>query len=189
MAKSTRTIYREKALQHYVQSWEKVTLPRFVAPRVFTFLWLLLVLLLAAALLAWLGQVPTYATGSGFVLSQGTSVSNSSGAATIVVFIPATSDLNVKVGLPVQVQIGSTGPQLNTTVATVGTTVLSPSDIRQRYGLDGSLANIVTQPSIVLTANAGSALSAKTYAGSLVSVQVQVGTQRVLSLFNQLIGA
>ncbi|HVB21119.1 MAG TPA: hypothetical protein VNG51_04155 [Ktedonobacteraceae bacterium] len=189
MAKSTRTIYREKALQHYVQSWEKVTLPRFVAPSVFTFLWLLLVLLLAATLLAWLGQVPVYTTGSGFVLSQASLVSDSSDAATVVVFLPATSALNVKVGLPMQVQIGATGPQLNTTVTTVETTVLSPSVIRQRYSLNGSLANIVTQPSIVLTAKLGSALSAKTYAGSLVSVQVQVGTQRVLSLFNQLIGA
>lgn len=189
MVKSTRTIYREKALQHYVQSWEKVTLPRFVAPSVFTFLWLLLALLLAAALLAWLGEVPIYASGSGFVLSQGASASNSADAATVVVFLPATADSNVKVGLPIQVQIGSTGPQLNATVTTVETTVLSPSDIRQRYGLTGSLATIVTQPSIVLTVNPGSALSAKTYAGSLVSVQVQVGTQRVLSLFNQLIGA
>ena len=183
MAKSTRIIYREKALQHYVQSWEKVTLPRFVAPSVFTFLWLLLVLLLAATLLAWLGQVPVYTPGSGFVLNQDqeTPVSNSSNAATVVIFLPATSDLKVKVGSPIQVQIGSTGPQLNATVTTVETTVLSPSDIRQRYSLNGSLANIVTQPSIVLTANLGSALSAKTYAGSLVSVQIQVGTQRVLS--------
>lgn len=189
MAKSTRTIYREKALQHYVQSWEKVTLPRFVAPPIFTFLWLLLLLLLAATLLAWLVQVPTYTTGSGFVLNQGTSASNSSNTATAVIFLPATSNLNVRVGLPIQVQIGSAGPQLNTTVTTVETTVLSPFALRQRYSLNGSLATIVTQPSIVLTANLGSAVSTNMYAGSMVNAQVQVGTQRVLSLLNQLIGA
>lgn len=189
MAKSTRTIYREKALQHYVQSWEKVTLPRFVAPPVFTFLWLLLLLLLAATLLAWLGQVPAYATGSGFVFTQGATASTNSSSATAVIFLPATSNFNVKVGSPIQVQIGPTGPQVNTTVTSVETTALSPSAIRQRYSLTGSLASIVTQPSIVLTANLGSAFSTNMYAGSLVSAQVQIGTQRVLSLLNQLIGA
>lgn len=178
MALSRRTMFRDKALQYYTQSREKDILPRFVTPPVFLFLWMLLVLLLAAAVLAWLGQVPTYVTGSGVVLSQ---VSKDGGAVSVI-FLPATPSLHVQPGLPVRLQVGATGPVLSTTVATVDDAVISPAQARQRYKLTGDLASVITQPSIVITAMLGASTPAKTYAGSTVSAQAQVGSRRVLSL-------
>jgi hypothetical protein len=187
MAGNKRPIYREKALQRYAGGWEKSILPRIVAPSVFTFLWVMLALLFTATLFSWLGEFPTYATGAGLVLAQ----SKSNDEAQAVVFLPANASAAVRVGSPVLVQIGSTGPHLTTTIASVGQNVMSPSDIRQRYALTGTLAGTVTQPSHVLMVNLGPTFSETQYAGSLIQAQVQVGMQRVLSLLpglNQSIG-
>jgi hypothetical protein len=191
MAASKRTIFRNKAMQHYTQSREKDILPRFVAPPVFIFLWILLGLLFIATVLAWLEQVPTYVTGSGVVLDQGVGTQNGGNEAVAVVFLPATTSLKVTAGQPIQVQVGSSGPQLSGTIATVKPGVLSPSQARQQYGLNGSLAQVITQPSVAVTVQLGPGFSTQTYAGSIVNAQVQVGTRRVLSLLpwiGQLIG-
>jgi hypothetical protein len=174
--------FRKKALQHYAQSWEKSILPRFIAPPVFLFLWILLGLLFVATFLAWLGEVPTYAVGSGLVLSQNQVPISNNDPATAVIFLPASPSLKVQAGMPVQVQIGSTGPQLTTRVTTVEQAAMSPDAIRQQYGLDGPLAETITQPSLVLTITLSTTVPTALYAGSLVHAQVQVGTHRILSL-------
>lgn len=186
-----RSIFRNKALQYYAQSREKDVLPRFVAPPVFIFLWVLLGLLLVATLLAWLGQVPTYVAGSGVVLNQGIKTQQGGNEVVAVVFLPATPSLHLRAGLPIQVQIGTTGPQLTGTIDTVQPGVISPSDARKRYSLNGDLAQVITQPSIAVTVRLGADVLAQMYAGSSVSAQVQVGTRSVLSLLpviGQLIG-
>ena len=177
-----RAIFRNKALQYYAQSREKDVLPRLVAPPVFIFLWVLLGLLLVATLLAWLGQVPTYVAGSGVVLNSGVKTKQGGQEAVAVVFLPATPSLNVRAGLPIQVQIGSSGPQLTSTIDTVQPGVISPSDARERYSLTGDLAQVITQPSIAVTVRLGADVSTQMYAGSLVGAQVQVGTRSILSL-------
>src|SRR5436190_4446530 len=118
MANTKRTIFRNKALQYYAQSREKDVLPRFVAPPVFIFLWVLLGLLLITTLVAWLGQVPTYVAGSGVVLNQGIKMQQGGNEAVAVIFLPATPSLDVRAGLPMQVQIGTRGPQLNSAIDT-----------------------------------------------------------------------
>ncbi len=187
MAGKKRPIYREKALQHYAGGWEKSILPRVVTPSVFTFLWILLALLFTATLFSWLGEFPTYATGAGLVLTQ----SQSNDEAQAVVFLPANAAAQVRVGAPVLLQIGSTGPHITTMIAAVGQNVMSPNEIRQRYALTGVLAGTVSQPSLVLMVKLGPTFATALYAGSLMQAQVQVGTQRVLSLLpglNQFIG-
>jgi hypothetical protein len=177
-----RTIFRDKALQQYEQSRNKTVLPRYVSPPVFVFLWVLLALLAIAGVAAWLGQVPTYVAASGVVLEPGSTTQQGSDEAVAVVFVPATPSLKLRPGLPIQLQIGSTGPQLTTTIATVAPGVVSPSEARAQYALGGVAAAVITQPSVAVTARLGPGISAQMYAGSIVSAQVQVGTQSVLSL-------
>lgn len=171
-----KPMFRSKALTYYARSREKDVLPRFVAPRAFVFLWILMALLLIATLGAWLTQAPTYEVASGVILNtQGQN-------ATAVVFLPATSSLKLRTGLPVLLQIGTVGPQLSTTIATVEPGVMSPEQARTHYALNGNLALVVTEPSIAVTVTLGSDIPAQMYAGSVVGAQVQVGTRRVLSL-------
>ena len=182
MTASKRTIFRHKALQQYEQSRNKTVLPRYVSPPIFVCLWILLGLLIIARVAAWLGQVPTYVARSGVVLDPGSTTQQGGNEGVAVVFVPATPSLTLRPGLPVQLQIGSTGPQLTTTIATVEPGMVSPNEARDRYALGGVASAVITQPSVVVTARLGPSIPAQVYAGSIVSAQVQVGTRSVLSL-------
>lgn len=182
MTASERTIFRHKALQQYEQSRNKTVLPRYVSPPVFVCLWILLGLLIIAGVAAWLGQVPTYVAGSGVVLDPGSTTQQGGNEAVAVVFVPATASLTLRPGLPVQLQIGSTGPQVASTITTVEPGIVSPNEARDRYALGGVASAVITQPSVVVTARLGPSIQAQAYAGSIVSAQVQVGTRSVLSL-------
>lgn len=178
-----RQIFRERAIQSYRQGREKDILPRFVSPPVFLFLWIILGLCLVAGWVAWSIRVPIYVDGTGVMAAS---------EARVVVFVSAVHQQRLHAGEPVQMQLGTTGPRLRRTVTTVVPTLLSPEEARQDYHLDGTLALLVTEPSVVLVIalDASSALSA--YAGSIVSAHVQVGDVRLLSflpLVGQWIGA
>ncbi len=175
-------MFRSKALTYYARSREKDVLPRFVAPRAFVFLWILMALLLIATLGAWLAQAPTYAIGSGVILGAQGGTQQSDGETTAVIFLPETSSLHLQAGLPMLMQIGTAGPQLSGTIATVEPGVLSPEQARKQYALTGNLALVVTEPSVAVTVKLGPDIPAQMYAGSVVGAQVQVGTRRVLSL-------
>ncbi|MGZ3630490.1 MAG: hypothetical protein ACXVDN_22895 [Ktedonobacteraceae bacterium] len=170
------SIFRSKTVQKYTQNREKSVLPRVVTPPVFVLCWIILGLLTAAGITAWSGQVPLYVAGSGVILNQSTSTNQSNGA-TAAIVLPASDVSNVRVGLPIQVHIGQSGPSLNRAVDSIGQNLLSPSQIQQKYGLG------VAEPSLVVTVGLGAAIPESLYAGSLVQAQVQIGSQSLLSLF------
>ncbi len=186
-----RSIFRDQAIKSYIQKRDKDVLPHLVSPPVFLFLWIMLGLLLTMGVLAWLAQVPIYLAGPGIILEQQPSSTSGQSEAIALIFFPASSASQVRAGLPVQVQLGSTGPALTTNIDQVEPGILSPSAARTRYALDSSVSQLLTQPVIAVEARLGPPISDQMYAGSVVSAQVQVGSRRVLSLlpgFAQLIG-
>ncbi len=172
-----RAIFRNQALQKYRQNQEKSVLPRIVAPPVFLFFWILLITLTSAGVVAWLGQVPLYVTGSGTVIDKNITANQDNDEAVAIIVLPASEVVHVHAGLPVQVQIGSTGPQVHRIVDSVSSAVLSPSEVRQSYGI------AMTDPAQVVSLKLGPTISRRTYAGSPVHVQIQIGSQRLISLF------
>ncbi len=137
--------------------------------------------------------MPTYVVTGGVVLDQGViQGQQASEGAMAIVFVPASHSAQVHVGQPILLQIGVTETQLLYTVQRVEPGILSPNEARSRYGLDAATTHIISGPSMVLTISLGPAFQAQQYAGSTVSAQIQVGSQRVLSLLpglGQWIGA
>ena len=171
------TFFREKAIQKYVQSREKNVLPRLVSPPTFALLWIILVMMIATGLVSWLGQTPRYVTASGLIPPDKSAAgTQGKDEAVAIIFLPATSPLQVRAGMPAQVQIGSAGLQVTGTIGTIEPTVLSPSQIHQLYTLE------VTDPAFVATIKLGSNISGRLFAGSPVQAQIQVGSQRLLAL-------
>jgi hypothetical protein len=138
---------------------------------------------MAAGLLAWFVQVPTYVDGSGIILAPGAMRQPADGETVAVVFLPPDQAAHVRGGLPVHVQIGSVGAYVQGTIAKVEPGITSPDALRQRYRLDGVGSVLLTQPSTVLIVRLGTALPATAYAGSLVTAKVEIGSQRLLALF------
>ena len=56
-----RSIFRADAVRRYVQSQQRAVLPRFVCPRTFLYLWILLgLLLLTGGLVTWFARGPLF---------------------------------------------------------------------------------------------------------------------------------
>jgi hypothetical protein len=172
-----RSIFRSKAVEHYLRSREKTILPLFIAPPVFAFYWLLLGIFLISGLIAWFGQVPLYASGSGLISVQSTTENQDKAQVTALIFLPASSSTRPQPGWPALVQIGPTSPQLNGTVDTIKPGVLSPSEVQKQYAFKVFTSVIVV--SVKLEVQAANDLDAE----SPVSAQIQVGSQRLLALF------
>ncbi len=182
MPQLQRPLFREHALQHYLQKREKDILPHSVSPPIFVCTWLLLCLAIAVGLFAATQNVPVQVGGSGIVLAQQPHEALESKGGIALLFLPAREAKLVHVGEPSRLQIGLTGPSYMSTIAQVEPGVHSPNDIYQRYGLNCSAMPTITEPSVVVHVRLAPSMSSHLYAGSPVMAQVQIGTQRVLSL-------
>ena len=176
------TIFRQSAITAYKRGMEKADVPRLISWPIIVCLWLLLGVLLAAGFLAWYVQVPTYEDGSGIILARGDMLQPAYGEMVAVVFLPPDQAAHMRVGLPVDVQIGSAGVLVQSTIAQVEPGITSPDAARQRYRLGGADALLITQPSIVVIIKLGTTLPATSYAGSLCTAKVEIGSQRLLAL-------
>lgn len=169
-----RSIFRPDAIKHYTQNRDKDILPRFVSFPVSVFLWLLLALFIVAGVLAWSTSMPVYANGAGTVLHE-----KNEDASVVTFFSPS---LQVRPGLRVLVHVGATGPYIHGKIVQVLPYHISPYVARQRYELAGSSASTINQPSIVALIKLDRNVPLRNYAGTTVTVRVEIGSQRVISL-------
>jgi len=161
---------------------EKDVVLRLISWPIIVCLWVLLGVLLAAGFLVWFAQVPTYVSGSGIILAQGDTLQPEYGKTVAIVFLPPDQSAQIRVGLPVDIQIGSAGMHVQSTIAQVEPGITSPDAARQRYRLGGVGALLITQPSIVAIIKLGTVLPATTYAGSSLTARVETGSQRLITL-------
>ncbi len=148
MSQAQRPLFREHALKHYLQKREKDILPRLVSPPTFICGWFLLCLVVAVGVAAWLEKVPIFVNGSGIVLAQEQgNVSGDGGTARI--FLPAGEAHLVRVGEATLLQVGMTGSGFTSKIVHVESGVLSPDDVRKRYGFNYSGMPVITGPSTV----------------------------------------
>jgi hypothetical protein len=188
MSQSPRPLFREHALKEYMQRREKDVLPRSVAPPTMLFVWLLLLITLTLLFLTWETRVPTFISGSGLLLFP-TSSTNTQTSEMVLAFLPPASLPKLHPGLLVQIQFGSSTQHIQRSITHVLPTIQSPQSIRQKYALDASSGALITQPEAVAEIQLSN-LDTR-YADSQVTIQVQVGQQKVLSLipgFDRLIG-
>src|SRR5579884_808791 len=102
MIRSPRSIFREKALRHYVQNQEKTVLPRFISPPVIFVLWAFLILFLAGGAIAWLYQIPVNLAAAGEISTQAVH-----GQALIVIIVSTRQVSLLHPDQPARFQIGN----------------------------------------------------------------------------------
>lgn len=175
-------IFRQKAWEAYVGKQEQAVLPRLVNPSVFVFCWILFAFLLSAGSFALWEQVPIYASGSGILLEQTTASRSALHEMVALIFVPASHPLSVQQGANIQLQFGKTGPDGSGQIERVELGLISPQEARQRYQLTGIAALLITRPSMVVLVRLAPPLPQQLYTGSLVSTQVPIGTQPLLTL-------
>ncbi len=177
MSNARRPIFRDAAIKQYIQGRDKDVLPRYVSPPIFLFLWIVVGFCITTGLIAWSTRIPVYVSGLGTVVKE-----HRSGQMVAIIFLSPDQRLRVRPGEPAQLQIGTLGPLLKQTVTFVKPNILSPGEARQDYNLDGAISLVVPQPSFVVVVALDARLVSPLYRGSLLRAEIQVGSQRVLSL-------
>lgn len=192
MSQPRRQIFREHALQQYMQRQEEDVLPQFVSPPVFLFCWLLFVLVLLAGWIAWMTRVPTYVNGTGVVAASDRRVNAQQNEFDALVFIPVSESQRLHNGLHGAVEVGSSGQYVASQVSSIETQTYSPDAVQNRYKLSCSVAQSVAEPVIVLHMRVRLPVNEHVQSGTALQARVQVGTQRILALFpvvDELLGA
>ena len=180
-----RSIYRNDALLRYARTKDKSILPRFVSTYTVACLWTFLGLLLAGGLVTCLVHVPIYASGPAIVVESAAYGHISPDKFVMVAFLPADSLSHLRVGQDLFVNIDEKIDRLSRPIIAVEPEVSSPDKARRHFLLNGELALAITQPVAVAIAQLEplpSGLPASSFAGSIYPVNVEVGSQRLISL-------
>ncbi|MTD53752.1 hypothetical protein [Amycolatopsis pithecellobii] len=175
-----RPIFRPRAIEEYRRRTEKDIVPRLVGRPIIVCAWILLVLLVGAAALAWSIRIPTYLSAPGLVVGPQELRAADAGAAAVL-FLPPDQSSQVLVGRTVKMRIGSSDTYAQGAIAQVESGAISPEAARERYRVEVG-SDLITEPSVVATVRLGQALPAVTYAGSRITAEVDSGSQRLLAL-------
>lgn len=158
-----------------MQAKAQTVLPRFIAPPAPLCLWLLLGCLFTVSGLAWLAHVPVYRNGIATVV-------NSNDEELIVAFFPPESKSEMRAGQNLSLKLDPAGPPLVRTIAAIEPGILSPADARKKFNLDNATAR---SPAAIVIARLGKpseTLPANAYEGVVVDAQVEIGSQRLVTL-------
>jgi len=190
MPESEHSIFRESAIKRYQQRQDQGILLRVSYPPALVFFWMFLPLLLAAGGFAWSMQVPIQVQSRGVIVEQ--EIVGKIGTEVMAVLFLAPDQLTgLHIGQPAVVSIGSMPINVPGLVERLDTALISPNEARNRFNLQGGLAQVITGPSITVTISIGRSAATQLYAGSLCNAQIQTGSQNALSLlpgFKQLFG-
>jgi hypothetical protein len=168
-------IFRANAIRSYIAGREETVFPRFVSPRVFIYLWILMALLLSMVMVAWYIKYPIY--DSAMAIATGDNSSQAAARVKLVVLLPPTMQIDGPLILT------SAQGRLNTTVLQLSSQAVSPKEFRERFALDPAVELLVSQPvkvAVIEAENPG--LPADLYNGGFFQVNVQTGSQRVISM-------
>ncbi len=179
MSQERRPLFREYALQHYMQRREKDILPRVVSPPIFLFCWIFLALLLCVGIISWLTRVPIFIGGRGVIATQELRLPGNQSQLLAIVFVPVRNHGYIRQGAPVHVQIGSSGPSFSGTIVREEPGILSPAEAQRRY----DIVSTFSEPSVALDVSLNVPASIHIYPGIAIDAQVEMGTRRVLTLF------
>jgi hypothetical protein len=176
-----RTIFRERALDRYLQNQQRIVFLRLVQPRLLRYAWVLLACLALLVGLAWRTRVPVLANGTGLVIAA----SGAGPEARIVLLLPPDRLPQLKSEQRVILRDAEGRPALIGRIEGVEPEILSPSALRRRFDLDGAQASISRGPAAVALARIepqAGRLPLAAYVGSSAPVEIQTGTRQLLGL-------
>ncbi|MGB0384360.1 MAG: hypothetical protein ACPGWR_06005 [Ardenticatenaceae bacterium] len=200
MSTTNRSIFRSDAVQRYIEARQKAILPRFVRPRVFAFMWLLLGLLLMSGVTAWVAQVPIYAPGVALAVVVDDRVPSSENErenehenehedenqdqVAVVAFLPPEQLTHLHRGQTLFLQL-TEQERVSRSIVAVEPEIMSPAAAQKAFALTDGAAMLIRQPSAVVQVPLEplpNDWAASVYAGSVYQVEVEVGSRRLVSL-------
>jgi hypothetical protein len=188
MSLEKRPLFREHAMQQYMQRREKDILPRLVKPPTFLLCWLFFALLVGAGVITWEERIPVFVNGTGVVSAQTNQPASGDNEISTTVFLPASGSQQIRNGSPGIIQFGSTGQSFSGRVLRIEPGVLSSGEAQNRYQLSCSATHTFTEPMIAVDMSLKLPSSLHIAPGTAIQAQMQTGSKRILSLLPGLDG-
>lgn len=177
-----RPLFREHALQHYMNRRENDILPRIVSPPVFLIVWILFGLIVICGLLACVERVPVFVHSSGVAQVGEQKINEQQSYVNVLIFVPANNSAQVRTGVHGRVQFSSSDQNFDGTITDVDRSVLSPVAVRKQYLLTCNAEPDVTEPSVAAHMRVVVPSNMTAINGVLAQVQIQTGSQRLLDV-------
>lgn len=177
-----RPLFREHALQQYMNRRENDILPRIVSPPVFLIAWILFGLVVICGLLACVERVPVFVHSSGVAQVGEQKINAQQSYVNVLIFVPVNNSAQVRTGVPGRVKFSSSDQNFNGTITNVDRSVLSPVAIRKQYLLACNAVPDEPEPSIAAHMRVVVPSDMAAMNGVLTQVQLQTGSQRLLDV-------
>ncbi len=177
-----RQIFREHALQHYMQKNEQSVLPKTISPFVFTCCWIALFLTTLAGFLIWSVPVPNYLNTLGMPIPQGSSASTTQ-TTSILAFFPASAQPYIQPGQIVQVGGNTLESALAGRITHVDTQHYHATELVKSYALSPALVQFLPRSEVFVgTITTSQPIPLQNDTSGRVMVHYQQGTRQAFSL-------
>ncbi|GCE20730.1 hypothetical protein [Dictyobacter kobayashii] len=143
MSPQRRPIFRQRAMQHYIQKKEKDILPRFTSPLLLTWLWLFLLQISLLGLLIFTIPLPSYTTIPGVILPA---ASSGHGQTTVALFVPQQMKQAMHIGETIALTLHSGDAQKQAKIVAIAPNISQPEDIQRQFALKADSATTLTTP-------------------------------------------
>ena len=185
MAENRSGIFRIEALRHYLEGRDNPSLPRLVSPPTFLFMWLLLLLLVAAALTAMIAEVPIYSPAAVVVTENPLDLEHSPHKPHLVVFLPGQEWPRLELGNRVSIRINGGSERLVGSITAIEPQLINPKAAEKRFNLGAAAASRLDEPKAVafVEFDPPGELLRSSYLGSVYDAEVETGRRRLISLF------
>ncbi len=184
-----RSLFRQKALEHYQQIQTPKVLPRFVAPLTIFWYWILFFGLVAAVVMLWSVQIPVSVQGSGVIRHLTASelqnnklpvVKGQNGGVYAMMLFPERAATSLRQGSSVSVVITGTAQPVTGKVESIDVAVMPADQIRQ-FGASAT-SQAPSQPMTVAFISLGTTVVSGKPDGVRVMASYQSGTTAILPL-------
>lgn len=186
---SENSIFRRKMIRRYHQGQNGMILPRLISPSFFLGFWILLGLFSFGFGIALRVELPVYTSGMAVIVNPEQIPGLSGEDPVLAAMLPADTHEHVKIGqLLFLSQEGDIRPVIEPIIH-IDPGLASPDELRRDFGLDAQTMQRLKGPAAVVIAGVDSILTTQSpslYEGTLYDVDVEIGSQQVLTLFMEM---
>lgn len=175
----SRQIFREHAMQHYMQKNEQTIKIKTISPIVFTCCWIILTLIILAGFLVWSVPVPNYAET--LAIAQPAQNGKTS---TLLAFFPTSARQYLQSGQTIQISGNTPQNTLTGHITTIDPQALGPLALGTRYQLQSDIVHLLPSTDFyVATITLTQPIPVPGDISTRLTLRYQQGTSRALSLF------
>lgn len=144
-----RSIFRKEAIEEYIHEQENQVFLKFVSPRLFICLWVILGLLSGLGVWLCFAEVPMFVSGRGMIVNQDKRNACQGQKPCFVAFFPPNACSYLIAGKSLMIKQKDQRRWLDQPIIIVESTVLSPAEIQKSYVAKEGGMPFPNQPSAV----------------------------------------